>query len=866
MSITDLTHLFGPRSIAVIGASEQPGSVGQVVMHNLLDGHFGGPVMPVATRQQAVAGILAYPDIASLPLTPDLAVICKAGDDAPDLIDQLGRHNCRTAILMESPEDSSALLEAARPYGLRLLGGNSLGIMVPAARLNASVGHAPVPPGQIAFVSQSGAMFSAVLDWAQPRGIGFSHFISLGRGEDIDFGDILDYLANEETARAILLYIEDISERRDFVPAARAAARNKPLLFIKANRANRSRQIGAFLSETLASPDEVFGAVARRIGALRVDHVRELFAAVETLAHNRYIKGERLGVICNGADLALMVEDEMELAGAGEVVRRINLESGAQPDQYVSNLNILVESPDLDAVLVVHAPTALADASACAQAVAVAQKRIGGAILTCWLGGNESRRARSLFAQAGLPNYESIGDAIQGFQHLIDYHRNQKMLLETPPSENLELRSARQNARPIIECALDRDDGFLTDPEARELLSIYGVNSLESLLAATPEEAAQAAVQLGFPVALTYSSPDIPRKWDVGGVSLNLENTDAVRTAAEAIFDRVTSISANLRFDGFGVQKMALRPHARQLMIGIACDRLFGPVLVFGEGGRAVEVIRDHALAMPPLNRHLARHLIAQTRISRRLEAQEGRAAANLDAIADALVSVSTMLADNPEIIACDINPLFADENGVLAVDGRIRVAKWDQSDLRRFSVLPYPAELEEKATLRDGSTVLLRPIRPEDEPAHAEFMSRIAEDDLRYRFFGAPQKFGHHQLARLTQVDYDREMAFIAGRQMPGGIWKTIGVVRTVVDPDNRRAEFAILVRSDLKKTGLGATMLDKMIRYHRNMKTQEIGAQILSNNVGMLALAKKCGFTLTRSEDPEVTNCLLVLATLEG
>ncbi len=861
MSITNLTHLLAPRTIAVIGASDQPGSLGATVMHNLVDGRFGGPVMPVAAGRRAVAGILAYPNIASLPVAPDLAVICTAGSDAPALIEQLGQRGCRAAIMMEAPGDRTTFMAASKSCGLRVLGPDSLGLMVPSARLNASLGHVPVLPGQIAFVSQSGAMFSTILDWANTRGIGFSHFISLGGGEDVDFGDILDYLANDEAARAILLYVEDIPNRRDFVPAARAAARNKPLLLIKANRADNNRPIGAFLSETLAAPDEVFDAVARRAGALRVDHMDELFAAVETLARNRHMKGERLGIVCNGADLALMAADEMALIGAGEPARLINLETAAQPDRYGAALTELVETSNLDATLVIHAPTALSNGGACARAVAAAHQRVGGALLTCWLGGESSMTARSLFAEAGLPNYETIGDAIRGFRHLVDFHRNQEMLLETPPSDILELHSARRSARAIIDRALDRADGFLTDPETRELLSFYGVATVESVLAATPEDAAQAATRMGFPVALTYSSPDVPRKWDVGGVALNLENAEAVRTAAEAIFHRVASTSPELRFDGFGVQKMALRPHARQLMIGIACDPLFGPVLVFGEGGRAVEVIRDHALALPPLNRPLARRLIAQTRVSWRLEAQGGRPAADLDAIADALVRVSAMLSDNPEIIACDINPLFADDRGVLAVDARIRTAPPDQSDLRSFSILPYPAELEEPATLRDGSAVVLRPIRPEDEQAHADLVNRMNETDLRYRFFGTPQRFGHHQLARLTQIDYDREMAFIASRPVPGQGWETLGVVRTVADPDNRKAELAILVRSDLKGTGLGSTLMTKIIRHHQTRKTHEIGAQILSDNTAMLALARKCGFILTPSEDPEVTECLLVL-----
>jgi len=435
------------------------------------------------------------------------------------------------------------------------------------------------------------------------------------------------------------------------------------------------------------------------------------------------------------------------------------------------------------------------------------------------------------------------------------------MLLETPPSALVEDRRARPTARPAIERGLARPDGFLTDPDARKVLLAYGIRTLESELAADPEAAATVADRLGYPVALTYSSPDVPRKWDVGGVALNLENAEAVRSAAEAMHRRVSGTAPHARFEGFGIQRMALRPHARQLMIGIACDALFGPVLVFGEGGRAVEVIRDHALALPPLNRLLARHLISQTRVVRRLEAQGTRPAANLDAIADALVALSAMLADHPEIIACDINPLFADEQGVLAVDARIRVAPADQSDRRRVSIRSYPSETEEVVALPGGASILLRPVRPEDESALAELVARMEENDLRNRFLGRARKFDHPQLARLTQIDYDREMAFIATRESADRGQEVLGEVRTVTDPDNRRAELAILVRSDLKRAGLGRILMRKIVDHHRARGTAAIAAQVLAHNAAMLGLAREFDFVMSRSNEPELIECRLGL-----
>ncbi|MGE5548004.1 MAG: bifunctional acetate--CoA ligase family protein/GNAT family N-acetyltransferase [Solirubrobacterales bacterium] len=881
MSIIGLSRLFSPRSVAVIGASNRQRSFGNVVIRNLLEGNFPGPILPVTPRHQAVAGVLAYPGIADLPLVPDLAVLCTRGELVPEQLDQLGRRGVGAAIVAALDVERDAMLAAARPHGLRVLGAGSLGLLAPRARLNASFAHLSALPGRIAFVSQSGALCTAVLDWARPRGIGFSYFVSLGGCADVDFGDMMDFLANDADTKAILLYVESIAERRDFMPAARAAARNKPLVLIKAGR-DGGGQIGPFLSEALAGPDDVFDAAARRAGALRVQTIDELFSAVETLARSKPAKGERLAILANGGGTAMMAVDELNSAEGGEVAalsdetlaklapllpkgwaprNPVDLGIAAPGRSYAEALKVLAEAPEVDAVMVIHAPNAMADGMEVAQAVIDAQKTYRGSLVTCWIGEAAAAPARRLLAEAGLPAFATIGSAIGGFRHLVHYRRNQDMLLETPPSDSADFRPAADEARSIVARGLANPEGCLGDPDARRLLAAYGIPVVETTLAASGEDAAREAERVGFPVALTVSSNDLPRKWDVGAVALNLESADAVRAASVGILKRVQEHRPDARIDGFAVQRMALRPNARQLMMGIACDPLFGPVLVFGEGGRAVEVVRDHTAALPPLNLPLAQQVIARTRVSRRLDAHGLRPAANRDAIALALVRLSRLLVDNPEIVACDINPLFADEQGVLAVDARIRVAPVEASDSRRFSVMSYPAELEEPATLHDGSRVLLRPIRPEDEPSHGELIARMTPQDLRYRFFGAVRQLQHHQLARLTQIDYDREMAFIATRSDRTGGAETLGVVRTVTDPDNRRGELAILVRSDLKGTGLGSMLVDKIIRYHKARGTGEIGAQVLVENEAMLRLAAKCGFTLTRGDEPEVMECVLKL-----
>ncbi len=882
MSIRNLSFLFEPTSVAVIGASDRPRSAGAVVMRNLLAGGFAGPIMPVHPRHRAVAGVLAYPTIEAMPLVPDLAVLCTPGPTVPDLLNALGRRGTKAAVVIAADVDRAAMLAAARPHGLRVLGAGSLGLLVPRVGLDASFSHVSALPGKVALVSQSGAMCSAVLDWARPRGIGFSHFVGLGDGDDIDFADVMDYLANDDQTRAILLYIESIGARRNFMAAARAAARNKPVLLARAGLVPEDRPVGPFLSEALARPDDAFNAAVRRAGALRVNDINELFGAVETLARAKPMKGNRLAIVSNGGGTAMMARAEMGDPGGGQIAELseetlrklaalmprgwvaddpVDLGVDAPGKRYAEMLRVLIEAAEVDAILVVHAPNAMADPIEAAQAVIDTQRRHGGAVLTSWVGEEVAAPARRLFAEAGLPTYDTPGRAVRAFRHQVNYQRNQDMLMETPPSHIEGFGGAHDIARPIVRRGLDTPGGQLGEADAKAMLTAYGIPVQPSILAGTVDETVAAADRLGYPVALTLASADLTRKWDIGGVALNLESGEAVRASAEGILRRIERTRPGTRIEGFAVQSMVFRPHARQLVAGIACDSLFGPMLVFGEGGRAVEVIRDHTVGLPPVNLPLARGMIARTRVARLLDAGPNRPAADRDAIADVLVRLSRMLADNPEIVACDINPLFADETGVLALDVRMRVAAMEDSDRRNFAILPYPAELEEMAALHDGSAVMLRPIRPEDQPAHAELMARMTPQDLRLRFFGQVRQIHHHQMARLTQIDYDREMAFIASRTGKDGHNETLGVIRTVADPDNQKAELAVLVRSDMKGTGLGSMLMDKAVRYQKARGTKAIYAQIMAENQAMLRLALKNGFQRRPSEDPEVIDTVLEL-----
>jgi acetyltransferase len=872
MSSRNLEYLLAPCSVALIGASDRPGSVGATVMRNLIGGGFDGPVWPVNLRHARIAGHKAYPRVADLPKAPDLAVVCTPARTVPQIISELGERGTRAAVVitagLEAPAPgggtlAQAMLAAAQPHTLRILGPNCLGLLQPRIGLNASFAHAPALPGNLAFIAQSGALATAMLDWARSANIGFSCLVSLGNCADVDFGDLLDYLCHDVHTRAILLYVEAITSARKFMSAARAAARNKPVIVVKAGRYAEGAKAAASHTGALAGSDDVYDAAFRRAGILRVETTRELFGAAETLARMRPLSGERLAIVSNGGGPAVMATDALISSGGSlaslseSTVARLNdalpanwshgnpvdIVGDAPVSRYVEALDGVLADVSVDAALLVHAPTAIVSATEIARVTAAAIANSTRPVLTCWMGGEIVQEGRDIFARSGIPTYSTPEEAVSAFMHAVHHNRNQRQLMETPSSIPESFAPRTGDALAIISTALREKRSLLTELEAKQVLAAYAIPVVATRAVKSVNEALTAARDIGYPVALKILSPDITHKSDVGGVALNLADDDALAAAARTMLQTCRKRRPGAKIEGFTVQSMVVRPLAHELIVGITVDPTFGPVILFGKGGVDVEVLPDKAIGFPPLNTVLAAELISRTRVKRLLQGFRNVPPVDLRALERVLVQVAQMAVDLAEIAELDINPLLVDQDGAIALDARIRVAPATMAAAERLAIRPYPKELEETISF-DGMEVLIRPLRPEDAPQHREFVARISAEDMQARFFRAVKELPPTELAYLTQLDYERAMAFIAVRTDEHGQPETLGVVRAQADPDNESAEFAVLVRSDIKGHGLGSTLLDKIIRYCRSRGTRQLAGDVLATNVRMLQLATAHGF----------------------
>jgi acetyltransferase len=874
MSIRNFEGIFRPRSVALIGASNRANSAGLVTMENLLSGGFDGPVIPVNPKHKSVAGVLCFPDVGSLPLAPDLAVICTPPRTVPGLLSELGARGTKAAVIITAGFEASEagktlkhqICEAARPHMLRLVGPNCLGVISTPAGLNASFAPGNALKGGIAFVAQSGAMVATVLDWASSRNIGFSHLVSLGDMADADFGDMLDYLTLDPTTQSILLYIEAISAPRKFLSAARAASRLKPVIAIKAGRHEAAAKAASSHTGAMAGSDEVYDAVLQRAGILRVRGLEELFDAVETLAYPVSCPSAEIVILTNGGGAGVLAADAIVDCGgkltqlSPETLKRldpvlpatwsrnnpVDIIGDATAKRYSDALEILLESPETDAVLAINCPTAIASGTEAAKAIVAAAKGKTQPVLTNWLGGRKAEPARAIFANAGLPTYDTPAEAARGFMHVVERHRGKRTIMEVPAASGPEFTPDISRARGIIAAAAQNAETWLSPASVEGILECYDIPVARNRVAATPEQAATAARELESAVALKIISPDIQHKSDIGGVILDLEKPDAVLLAAQAMLARIRETAPRARISGFAVQQMVRRPAGFELIAGIASDPQFGPVILFGHGGTATEIIADKAIALPPLNLVLARQLMARTRIFRLLQGYRNQPPAAVDEIARVLVRLSQLACDLDAVTDLDLNPLVVDGSGVVAVDTRIRIdPAAQQPHGSRLVIRPYPRELESAETIEPLGKIRIRPIKPEDAALLAQLVCELAPEDARMRFFTSVRSLDPVALARFTQIDYDREMAFV----MFSGDSSSplLAVSRLASDPDNFRAEFAIVVRSELHRRGIGRLMMKHLIEYARDRGLSELVGEILAENHAMLSLCTELGFRLS-------------------
>jgi acetyltransferase len=892
MTVRHLEAMFQPTSVALIGASDREGSLGSVVLHNLKLGGFKGPVWPVNAKHAQVDGEPAWPDVNSLPSAPDLAIICTPADSVPELLSALGRKGTRAAIVLSAGLKAmtasgitieQSMLAAARPYLLRVLGPNCIGALVTGVALNASFSPGNALPGQLAFVTQSGALATAMLDWANSRNIGFSHFVSLGDSADVDFGDMLDYLGSDPGTRAILMYVESVKTARKFMSAARAAARNKPVILVKAGRAPAGAKAAASHTGALAGSDVVFDAAVQRAGMLRVDTLEALFDAAETLSNMQHtwpLRGERLALVTNGGGAGVLAADSLSLGG-GTLAdlssatlaaldaclpttwskgNPVDIIGDAPVSRYQAALRVLLAAPEVDGVLFMHAPTAIVSATQIASACLPLMQSASKPVLACWLGGAVVAAARQATAAASIASYNTPERATAAWLQLVHFNRNQQALQQLATATVPDLQPDRVHAQQLIQQALQEGREWLGDADSQALLAAYGIPVVATQKSVDAEAAVMVAQAMGFPVALKIISPQIIHKSDVGGVVLGLTSAAEVRAAAETMQAQVAKLRPDVVLQGFTVQAMAYQPGAHELIVGINTDPLFGPVLLLGEGGTSVELHASHAVALPPLNASLAQDLVQRSQLGKMLGGYRGKPAANQAALLDTLLKVSLLACDLAQVAELDINPLLIDADGVLAVDSRVRIKASTARDGAHLAIRPYPAALEEPIHVADRD-VLLRPIRPDDGGLLQSFYADATPADMRLRFFMLRREVPHSELARYSQIDYDREMTFVALSDSASGVPRMLGEVRAVCDPDNIRAEFAIQVATRWQGRGLGRLLLDKLLRYLRARGTQEVVGECMLENLKLAALARHAGFDVNPGSSVDIVSLRLQL-----
>jgi acetyltransferase len=886
MSQHFLNPLFLPSSVAVFGASERPDSVGQIVFKNMLEGGYKGRLYPINPKHEQIQGQNAYESLKVIHEPVELAVITTPAHTVPDIMDQCGEHGVKSAIIISAGfrEVGSAGLKLeqkttriAKRYGIRFLGPNCLGIMRPMIGLNATFNNGNAKPGNLALVSQSGALCTAVLDWAEYNDVGFSSVVSMGISADVDFGEVLDFLASDPKTDSILLYIEGIQNARSFMSALRAAARIKPVIVIKVGRHESGSKAAMSHTGALVGSDDAFDAALQRAGVVRVETFGQVFATARTLA-SRYRKayGRRLAIITNGGGPGVMAADraadlhlnlaqlsENSTAKLNQVLpptwshsNPVDVIGDATAERYRDAVRICLEDSGVDGVLVILTPQAMTKPTEVAQEIVALTKQFNKPVLTCWMGRKQVSEARQLFVQARIPDFQTPEAAVEAFAYMAAYHHNQQMLVQTPgPLCHLEDPDV-EGSQIIIESVLGERRKVLSEMESKALLGAFQIPIVGTAIAKTPNEALVLAESLGFPVAMKINSPDISHKSDVGGVRLNLSNAQAIRTTFKDIINDAHRHRPEARLDGVTVERMSRTPNGRELMVGVFRDPVFGPIITFGAGGTSVEVIDDHAVALPPLNRYLVQALIEKTRVRKMLGQFRRMPAINMDALENVILRVSEMVCELPWLHEMDINPLIVDEHGAIAVDARIVVDYHVVSPDRyaHMAIYPYPGHLVSHWQLPDGTDITIRPIRPEDAKIEQDFVRSLSEEAKYFRFMQHLHELTPTMLIRFTQIDYDREMAFIAVTHQDEREVQ-LGVARYTMNPDGNSCEFAIVVADQWQHRGFAHRLMISLMDAARARGLTSMVGEVLSSNVNMLRLVEKLGFIChVGDDDPNI------------
>ena len=882
-----LSPIFSPQSVAVIGATETVNSVGRTILENLIKGGFPGAIYPVNPKRDTVLGIKAYPSITAVPAKPDLAVIITPPATVPGIVKDCGVAGVKGVIIISAGfkeigapgvELERQVLEEANKAGIRIVGPNCLGVMVPASKLNATFAADMARPGSVGFISQSGALCTAVLDWSLKENVGFSAFVSLGSMLDVNWGDLIQHLGDDPNTKSIVMYMESIGDARAFLSAAREVALTKPIIVIKPGRTEAAAKAAASHTGSLTGSDEVLQAAFQRVGVLRVEAISELFDMAEVLAKQPRPKGPRLCIVTNAGGPGVLATDMLIGSGAQlanlapETMAAFNqllpptwshnnpvdIIGDAKPELYAKSLEIAAQDPNTDGILVILTPQAMTDPTATAECLKAYAQIPNKPVIASWMGADMVAKGEDILNAAQIPTYKYPDRAAKSFYYMWRYSENLRQLYETPASaaDDAHGEIDREKAAGILADVRRSGRTILTEFESKKLLSAYGIPTVETHIALTESDAVKQAARLGFPVVLKLYSETITHKTDVGGVQLNLRTASAVRQAWKTIETSCAKKAGKEHFLGVTVQPM-IKLEGYEIIIGSSMDPQFGPVLLFGTGGQLVEVFKDRALGLPPLNATLARRMMERTKIYTALKGVRGRKSANIAALEQLLVRFSQLVVEQPWISELDINPLLVSAERIFALDARVVLhdPKTPESKLPRPAIRPYPIQYATPWKLKNKASIFIRPIKPEDEPLMVRFHETLSEESVYNRYFAAlklSQRVAHERLVRICFNDYDREIALVAELKVPKGEEKKIlGVGRLSKQHGRNEAEFSVLVSDEWQRQGLGCELLRRMIEIGRNEKLASISGVILADNHAMQHICRKVGFKVVHEAD---------------